>query len=73
MSSYFKHFAFPHVVDPGIDDAAGAYLYAKQIKDLKLMEEFKMVCINFAKVAVQLAKIVVGEGSPAYETWKHTR
>ena len=57
----------------GLKQPLGAYLYAKQIKDLKLMEEFKMVCINFAKVAVQLAKIVVGEGSPAYETWKHTR
>ena len=56
-----------------MDDAVGAYLYAKQIKDSKLMEEFKTNSVNFAKVAVQIAKIVVGEGSPAYETYKHTR
>lgn len=68
-----RRFIIYKIVDPGFDDAAGAYLYAKQIKDSKLMEEFKTVCVNFAKVAVQLAKIVVGEGSPAYETWKHTR
>ena len=37
------------------------------------MDEFKMNCVNFAKAAVQMAKIVVGEENPAYETWKRKR
>ena len=68
-----RRFIIYKIVEPGFDDATAGYLYAKQCSDQKLMEEFKTNCVNFAKVAVQMAKIVVGEGSPAYETWKYTR
>ena len=68
-----RQFILYEIVEPGFGDAIPGYLYAKQCSDQKLMDEFKTNCVNFAKVAVQMAKIVVGEGSPAYETWKHTR
>ena len=68
-----RRFIVYEIVSPGFDDAVGAYLYAKQCSDPKLMEEFKMNGINFARVAVQMAKIVIGERNPAYETWKYKR
>ena len=29
--------------------------------------------VNFARVAVQMTKIVIGEENAAYETWKYKR